>query len=83
MSYLYTGQFELGEYIENQIKTADQSHIQNQVSNSSYLSNCNPHVNVAVDYLIDFMRIADEYLLEDVKNHCQNELINLIDESTY
>ena len=53
------------------------------MSGGSYLSNCAPHVNVAVDYLIDFMRIADEYLLEDVKNHCQNELINLIDETTY
>jgi hypothetical protein len=38
---------------------------------------------MAVDYLIEFLRVADEYLLEDVKNHCQNELIKLIDESTY
>jgi len=41
------------------------------------------HINVAVDYLVDFLRVADEYLLEDVKNHCQNELIKLIDETTY
>lgn len=43
----------------------------------------NAHILVAVDYLIDFLRVADEYILEDVKNECQHELIQLIDESTY
>lgn len=38
---------------------------------------------MVVDYLIDFLRVADEYLLEAVKNHCQIELIKLIDENTY
>lgn len=41
------------------------------------------HLTMAVDYLIDFLRVADEYLLEDVKNACQQELIKLVDENTY
>jgi len=45
------------------------------------VSECNSiHVNMAVDFLIDFLRVADEYLLEELKNNCQNELIKLIDE---
>ena len=76
MSFLYSGQFELGEFIESQIKNAISS-------SSSEISGQNAHLNLAVDYLIDFLRVADEYLLEEVKNHCQNELIKLIDEYTY
>jgi hypothetical protein len=30
---------------------------------------------MAIDLLIDFLRVSDEYLLEDLKNNCQNELI--------
>ena len=41
------------------------------------------HLNQAIDYLIDFLRVADEYLLEDVKINCQMELIKLIDENTF
>ena len=37
------------------------------------------YTNMAVDYLIDFLRVADEYLLEELKNICQNEIIELID----
>ena len=76
MSFLYSGSFELGEFIENQIKNAIGS-------SSSEITGSNAHLNLAVDYLIDFLRVADEYLLEEVKNHCQNELIKLIDEYTY
>ena len=28
------------------------------------------YLNQAIDYLIDFLRVADEYLLEDVKINC-------------
>jgi len=38
---------------------------------------------MAVDLLIDFLRVSDEYLLEELKNNCQGELIKLIDEHTY
>lgn len=38
---------------------------------------------MAVDYLVDFLRVADEYLLDDLKNLCQRELIDLIDEDTF
>ena len=38
---------------------------------------------MAVDYLIDFLRVADEYLLEELKNICQMEIIELIDQDTY
>ena len=41
------------------------------------------YLNQAVDYLIDFLRVSDEYLLEYVKNECQIELIKLVDENTY
>lgn len=41
------------------------------------------HLNMAVDLLIDFLRVSDEYLLEELKNNCQGELIKLIDEHTY
>jgi len=36
-----------------------------------------------VEYLIDLLRVADEYLLQEVKDHCQLELISLIDESNF
>ena len=38
---------------------------------------------MAVDYLIDFLRVADEYLLDDLKNTCQQELIEVIDEHNF
>ena len=38
---------------------------------------------MAVDLLIDFLRVSDEYLLEELKNNCKAELIKLIDEYTY
>ena len=38
---------------------------------------------MAVDYLIDLLRVADEYLLEEVKTHCQIELIKLIEDHTF
>lgn len=41
------------------------------------------HVNMAVDLLIEFLRVSDEYLLEELKNNCQAVLIQLIDEYTY
>ena len=28
------------------------------------------HLNMAVDMLIDFLRVSDEYLLEELKNNC-------------
>ena len=67
MQYLYSGEFELGEYIEGEIKKA-KAPIQSD--KSSTISVGNAHVNMAVEYLIDFLRVADEYLLEDVKFHC-------------
>lgn len=63
LSFLYSGQFELGDFIESQIKNAISL-------NSSEISGQNAHLSLAVDYLIDFLRVADEYLLEEVKNHC-------------
>jgi len=80
MAYLYSGEFELGEFISSEIKTAVLPIASDKTSTASLSNN---HLNMAVDYLIEFLRVADEYLLEDVKNHCQNELIKLIDESTY
>jgi len=80
MAYLYSGEFELGEFIEGEIKTASAPLPSDKTSNGTL---CNNHLNMAVDYLIEFLRVADEYLLEDVKIHCSNELIKLIDESTY
>ena len=38
---------------------------------------------MAVDLMIDFLRVADEYLLDELKNIAQAELIELIDEDTY
>lgn len=67
MQYLYSGEFELGEYIEGEIKKAKSPAPSDK---SSTISAGNAHVNMAVEYLIDFLRVADEYLLEDVKLHC-------------
>ena len=51
---------------------------------SQYSSKGNhEHLNMAVNYLVDFLRVADEYLLDDLKNLCQRELIELIDEETF
>lgn len=43
----------------------------------------NSYLNQAIDYLIDLLRAADEYLLEEVKNYCQFHLIKLIDDNTF
>jgi hypothetical protein len=39
---------------------------------SSYntTNNNQTHLNMAVDLLIDFLRVSDEYLLEELKNNC-------------
>jgi hypothetical protein len=90
MSYLYSGKFSLGPVIENLLRnhysSLNETTQEFQDDNSSASHKKQPdmtHLALAVDYLIDFLRVADEYLLEDVKNACQLELIKLVDESTY
>ena len=75
MNFLYSGKFELGEIIEQQIRNTLVSPSSDTASVTSSATVANPHLMLTVDYLIDFLRVADEYLLEEVKNHCQNELI--------
>lgn len=90
MSYLYSGRFSLGPVIENSLR---QHYALVLEGKQDYLDDSSAvrkqhqidltHLTMAVDYLIDFLRVADEYLLEDVKNQCQIELIKLVDENTY
>lgn len=117
MTYLYSGDLNLSQFIENQIKLkianskklqgdgqggvqplqfgiADRNlislpgnpvgynhlqqnfndfSIQNSASGaSSHAANHANlvHVNMAVDLLIEFLRVSDEYLLEELKNNC-------------
>ena len=88
MSYLYSGHLNLSQFIEDQIKLkiANIKKSPADAMGSSYnnsTNNSQTHVNMAVDLLIDFLRVSDEYLLEELKNNCQAELIKLIDEYTY
>jgi hypothetical protein len=92
MSYLYSGKFSLGPVIENSLRNhyslilEVSQEFQDDNSSSTNRKKQQPdmtHLTMAVDYLIDFLRVADEYLLEDVKNACQLELIKLVDENTY
>lgn len=87
MSYLYSGDLNLSQFIEDQIKMkiAKSKKLPEDGMSSSYntINNNQTHLNMAVDLLIDFLRVSDEYLLEELKNNCQAELIKLIDEYTY
>ena len=84
MSFLYSGDFQISEFIENEIKKAIRSDNKQKLAIDGQSTRTNmTHINMAVDFLIDFLRVADEYLLEELKNNCQNELIKLIDENTY
>jgi len=70
MSFLYSGEFQLSNFIEIQIKQRI-AHNKNKNMSDGSVSECNSiHVNMAVDFLIDFLRVADEYLLEELKNNC-------------
>jgi len=92
MSYLYSGKFTLGPVIETAL--ANHFSLVNEANQDFPDDSSSPglrkqqsidlsYLTQAVDYLIDFLRVADEYLLEDVKNQCQIELIKLVDENTY
>ena len=81
MRFLYSGELELGTFVKNQILNAIKSK-SSTASNYSVKGGIE-HVQMAVDYLVDFLRVADEYLLDDLKNLCQRELIELIDEDTF
>ena len=78
MSYLYSGKFSLGPIIEtalrnhyNQLEEQNQDFPDDASSMVRKQSSLDySYLNQAVDYLIDFLRVADEYLLEDVKNQC-------------
>lgn len=83
MSYLYSGDFQLSQFIEDQIKLKIVKDKKLSEDGLSSTYNSQFHVNMAVDLLIDFLRVSDEYLLEELKNNCQGELIKLIDEHTY
>ena len=71
MSYLYSGKFSLGPVIENLLRnhysSLNETTQEFQDDNSSASHKKQPdmtHLALAVDYLIDFLRVADEYLLE-------------------
>jgi hypothetical protein len=75
MSYLYSGDLNLSQFIEDQIKMkiAKIKKMPDDGMSSSYNTSSNviqTHLNMAVDLLIDFLRVSDEYLLEELKNNC-------------
>jgi hypothetical protein len=79
MNYLYSGQFDMGPQITKCLELHDHE-LEKQHERSLTESQTSGHresdridysyLNQAIDYLIDFLRVADEYLLEDVKTHC-------------
>lgn len=86
MAYLYTGHFSLGPLIQKCIEMHEKELDKISCSESNKDSKIEvnyTYLNQAIEFLIDFLRVADELLLENVKNHCQYELIKLIDERTY
>ena len=71
MSYLYTGTFSLCPSIQNCLKAHQQAlTLQSEAGSSRTVKLDLSNLTTAVDYLIDLLRVADEYLLEEVKNHC-------------
>mmetsp|Transcript_250 Transcript_250/g.148 ORF Transcript_250/g.148 Transcript_250/m.148 type:complete len:132 (+) Transcript_250:1259-1654(+) len=38
---------------------------------------------VSLEYLIEFLRVADEYILEEVKSKCESHLINILNVDNY
>lgn len=38
---------------------------------------------ISLDYLFEFLRVADEYILEDVKQCCEQYLINILNIDNY
>ena len=38
---------------------------------------------LSLDYLFEFLRVADEYILEDVKINCEQYLINILNADNY
>ncbi len=38
---------------------------------------------MSLDYLFEFLRVADEYILEDVKIKCEQYLINILNAENY
>jgi hypothetical protein len=85
MKFLYCGDFDLGPQINNCLDLHQRElerHHEKSVFSESQTSTFKDHdkinyryLNQAIDYLIDFLRVADEYLLEEVKNFCQAQLI--------
>lgn len=76
MKYLYSGKFDLGPQISNTLKMYYQEVDKlNERSVNESMSTMQDkqlfiYQHQAIEQLIDFLRVADEYLLEDVKNHC-------------
>lgn len=81
MSFLYSGKLDLGGFVEKEISKAIK--VSEDRNNPDKFPHGLNYTNMAVDYLLDFLRVADEYLLEELKNICQMEIIELIDQDTY
>lgn len=89
MIYLYSGKFDFGPQVskllqlhKNEMEKATEKSSQ-ELDIKQQESNSRSFLNQAIELLIDFLRVADEYLLEDVKNQCQTKLITMIDETTF
>jgi len=80
MSYLYSGKFEIETFIRQRMHAAFSGKI-GQMKDKKQLTE--DIQKLTIEYLIDFLRVADEYLLENVKCYCQLELIKLIDDNSY
>jgi hypothetical protein len=67
MTYLYSGEFDLIEFINSQFKFLLVNEDFRNGSKSEMEANLTRH---AVDLLVDCMRVADEYFLDEIKNSC-------------
>lgn len=67
MSYLYSGKFNLEDFIRKELKAVLQQKKDSLCDKKSILQTMH---SVTIDYLIEFLRVADEYLLEEVKSYC-------------
>lgn len=76
MKYLYSGKFDLGPQITNTLKLyyqeLEKMNERSVNESTSIIQDKQAFVyqHQVIEQLIDFLRVADEYLLEDVKNHC-------------
>lgn len=75
MHYLYTGDFEI---LGAQKSNCSNSQNDYQEGNYQTFGNEGPMNDTSMEYLIEFLQVADEYLLEQLKEECECRLSEML-----